>query len=200
MTLLGAVAIKPFGVAKERLSPVLDSKTRARVGMAVAAHTIAAVAEAGATPAVVTGHDEVADWGKRLGAEIIRETSPSLNSAADSVVAAANGRPWAIIHADLPLVTAADIGRLVKALLDNQTALAPAADGGTTVVASASDRFEFRYGPGSFQRHLRSALQLGTVAVVSQVGTALDLDTPQDLATALTLPAAAWLSELLTAS
>lgn len=196
MKVLGAVAIKPFGVAKERLSSVLDAPARARVGMAVAEHTLAAVAAAGATPAVVTGSDDVAAWAERLGATIIRETSPCLDSAAGSVVAAAAGQPWAVVHADLPLVTSGDVGRIVDALVTHDCVLAPSADGGTTVVASVLDRFEFSYGPGSFHRHLGWATLAGTVAVISQVGTALDLDTPQDLATALALPEASWLTEL----
>jgi len=197
VTVLAAVAIKPFGVAKERLSTVLDSNTRALVGMAVAEHTLAAVAAAGAKPAVVTGHDEVARWAARLGFATVRETAPGLDSAADSVIAAADGRPWAIIHADLPLVTAMEIDLIVEALARNHSVLAPSADGGTTVVASELDHFEFRYGPGSFRRHLRSATLAGTVAVVIRKGLALDLDTPQDLATALTLPTGAWLADLL---
>ena len=200
MTVLGAVAIKPFGVAKERLSSVLDAPTRARVGMAVAAHTLAAVTAGGATPAVVTGSDDVAGWATRLGATVIRETSPGLDSAAESVVATAGGQPWAVVHADLPLVTGGEMGRVVAALATHNSVLAPSADGGTTVVASVLDRFEFSYGPGSFRRHLRWATLAGTVAVVSQAGTALDLDTPQDLATALALPSARWLSELAESS
>ena len=103
MTVLGAVAIKPFGVAKERLSTVLDSPTRARLGMAVAERTLQAVADAGATPAVVTGNDGVAEWAQRRGALVIRESAPGLDTAAACVIDAAGGRPWAFVHADLPL-------------------------------------------------------------------------------------------------
>ena len=198
--MLGAVAIKPFGVAKERLSSVLDARTRARLGMAVAEHTLTAVTAGGATPAVVTGSDDVAAWATRLGATVIREASPGLNSAAESVVAAAAGQPWALVHADLPLVTGDDMGRVIRALATHNCVLAPSADGGSTVVASVLDRFEFSYGPGSFRRHLRWATLAGTVAVVIQPGTALDLDTAQDLATALALPAARWLSGLAESS
>ena len=68
-----AIPVKPFGVAKQRLSPVLDPSQRRRLGKAVAARVIATALDTGSTVAVVTGDGGVADWARRLGASTIAE-------------------------------------------------------------------------------------------------------------------------------
>lgn len=197
MKVLGAVAVKPFGVAKARLSQVLDAPSRSRLGRAIAHRTLAAVAEAGAEPAVVTGDPGVAKWAESLGAGVVAEPGPGLDRAAGAVVAAASGSPWAMIHADLPIVTAVDFESIFTGVDQRTTVLAPAADGGTTVIASTHSHFDFRYGPGSFRAHLSSATAMGRALVVVRPGTALDLDTPQDLEIALSLRAGTWLRALV---
>ena len=58
--ILAAIPIKPFGVAKRRLSTRLDAPARSRLGKAVAARTAAAATDAGALVAIVTGDADVA--------------------------------------------------------------------------------------------------------------------------------------------
>lgn len=189
---LVGIPIKPFGVAKARLAPVLDRTQRSRVGKAVAAHTAAMVARTGAIPAIVTGDDGVARWASGQGWAVIAEPAGGgLNEAAAAIVGAANGRRWAVLHADVPTLTPAD---LYHAWSAGGTVLAPSHDGGTTLVV-ATGSFPFRYGPLSFHRHLAT---VPTATVVTRPGLALDLDTPEDLAVTLRLPAGAWLSTHVT--
>lgn len=186
---LAGVPIKPFGIAKARLAAALDAKGRLRLGRAIAAHTLRTVAASGVTPAVVTGDAGVAGWAQRHRWAVIEEPAGGgLDGAAQAVVGAAGDRQWAVLHADLPLVTADELAQAWEAAATGMV-IAPAHDGGTSLVAGAGP-FTFSYGPGSFHRHLRCAP--GATLLV-RPGLALDLDTVADLEVALRLPAGAWL-------
>jgi len=191
-----AIPIKPFGVAKQRLAPVLDAKQRSVLGRAVAARTASIVAESGALPVVVTGDDGVARWAKGLHLDVLPEGndgSTGLDRAAATVTKAAHGGSWAIVHADLPISTADDF-RSVWARLDTASAaIAPAHDAGTNVIAGSGSA-RFGYGPGSFARHLAITPK---ASVVVRQGLAYDLDTPADLAFMGRLAAGSWLRSLL---
>ena len=190
---LAAVAVKPFGVAKARLAGVLDARARARLGMAVAARTVAACAATGAVVAVVTDDDAVAAWGRRLGADVVPDSGSGLDEAAAAVLRAAAVRSlsWAVVHADLPLVTANDLAEVFGSLAASGIAIAPSHDGGTNVLAGTAADFSFGYGPGSFHRHLRRAAR---ARVVARPGTAFDLDTAADLDRVLCHPRGRWVA------
>lgn len=183
------VPIKPFGVAKRRLGPAVDAATRSRLGRAVAANTLTMVAASGATPVVVTGDDGVAEWAQAGGfAVVIEPPGGGLDGAAAAVTGADS---WAVVHADLPLVTVADLAAAWRGAAP--AVLAPSVDGGTNLIAGAGP-MRFRYGPGSFHRHLAT---MPGASVVTRPGLALDLDTPGDLAAVLALGAPDWLVDLL---
>lgn len=176
-----AIPVKPFGVAKARLSPVLDAPQRRRLGTTVAAHTVTTAVRTGATTVVVTGDAGVARWAHRLGVDVVADAGTGLDGAARAAVAHAGGRrPWIILHADLPLLDSRDLERPLVAVSDGRPVLAPSYDGGTTLLGATTEAFEFSYGPGSFHRHLQAAG--GTALVVTAPGLMLDLDDPRDLA------------------
>lgn len=197
MDLIAAIPVKPFGVAKARLGPVVTPAARSRLGRAVAAHTASVAADAGALVIVVTGDDDVADWAERIGHRVLRENrrfGTGLNGAAAAAVAfaAAHGAAWSIIHADLPLVSRDDLKAVFSMLLSGPV-LAPSYDGGTNVIADTSASFPFQYGPASFSQHL--ALRPAT-SVLIRPGLALDLDAPRDLVQAQLL-GNGWISSVL---
>ena len=176
--MLIAIPVKPFGVAKGRLSPVLNAAERSRLGRAVAAHTVGTALQTGERVAVVTGDDGVTAWARRLGTEVIREAAGGgLNGAAAAAVAAAGGGDWLILHADLPGVAPADIEAARQLRRSADYVVAPSYDGGTSLIAGR-ESFPFAYGPGSFHRHLRAAG--GRARALVRTGLALDLDTPRD--------------------
>lgn len=196
--LLAAIPIKPFGAAKARLSGALDAPTRSRLGKAVAARTAAAATDAGALVAIVTADRGVAGWARSNGYLVIDETISAhdgLNGAAEAAVfeAARRRRSWAIIHADLPLVTPASLG-LIFSLAAAQVVMVPAHDGGTNVIAGCVTAFRFAYGKGSFHRHLAS---YPNASVVTHPHLALDLDTARDLTRASIDPAGRWLARYM---
>lgn len=193
--ILAAIPIKPFGVAKARLSARLDPAARSRLGKAVASRTADAATDAGALVAIVTADSGVASWARSRGYLTIDERLSSrggLNGAAEAAVLEATRRQrgWAIIHADLPLVTPAALGK-VFALAAKSVVMVPAHDGGTNVIAGRGTAVRFAYGQGSFQRHLAG---YPNAHVLTNPQLALDLDTVRDLARAAIDPAGRWLS------
>ncbi len=192
---LAAIPVKPFGVAKARLAPLLDGRARARLGKALAERTARTAMAAGADAVIVTGDEAVMAWARTLGLGVIAESGAGLDAAAGTGrdAARARGEPWMILHADLPLLAVADLREMTAAIGAGGIALAPAIDGGTNVIAG-HDEFPFAYGPGSFHRHLAAAIRRGTGTVVNRIGLALDLDRPEDLTRAAGLAAGSWLS------
>jgi 2-phospho-L-lactate guanylyltransferase len=196
--ILAAIPIKPFGVAKRRLSTRLDARARSRLGKAVAARTAAAATDAGALVAIVTGDEDVAHWGRSLGYLTIDERTSSrsgLDGAAEATLyeAARRQRPWAIIHADLPLVCPAALTPVFRRA-SLGLVLVPSHDGGTNIIAGSRTRMNFAYGPGSFHRHLAGH---PTAGVHVDVRLALDLDTAGDLDRALSYADGRWLRDLI---
>lgn len=158
---------------------MLDSKSRSRLGMALAQRTIETIKESGARVVVLAADEIVTDWSQHLGFESLRQTGPGLNAAASELVDVASG-PWAIVFADLPLLGPADVAALIDSMNRGQV-IAPARDGGTNAIGGHQGAIEFTYGPGSFHRHLAALRRMGPTEVLARTGLALDLDTPQDL-------------------
>ncbi len=196
--ILAAIPIKPFGVAKRRLADRLDAAARSRLGRSIAARTAAAATDAGALVAVVTGDTGVAAWARSLGYLTLDERlshGEGLDGAAESVVleATRRRRRWAVIHADLPLITPASL-RPIFRLAKTDTVLVPSYNGGTNVIAGNGAGFHFSYGQASFHRHLAANPQ-SRVQIHPHL--ALDLDTKADLNRALDSPAGSWLRALI---
>lgn len=197
-----AVPIKPFGVAKRRLAPVLDATQRRKLGKAVAAHVVTTALATGSSVAVVTGDEGVSVWGRDLGASIIAEPAEGgLNGAAAEALAVARrqGLAWVILHADLPTLTPKDLLDALAAIPDNGVLLAPSHNGGTSLIGGDRDTFPFAYGSASFRRHFATAARLPHRLLV-RPGLALDLDGAHDLAVAVRHPAGRWIEELVPAT
>ncbi len=187
------VPIKPFGVAKARLSPVLNTRERRRLGQGIAARTVATVQATGAIPAVVTGDPGVMRWARRRGWRVVaEEPGGGLDGAGRALVRAAGQAPWAFLHADLPLLTVDDLTVAWEALAAGAI-LAPSHDGGTSLIGGRRPT-SFSFGPGSFQRHLAS---VPTAKVICRPGLALDLDTAEDLAVSRQLAGGRWLGDVI---
>jgi 2-phospho-L-lactate guanylyltransferase (CobY/MobA/RfbA family) len=90
-----------------------------------------------------------------------------------------------VIHADLPLVTTADLEAVTAPVAAGRDVIAPSSDGGTSVLSSARP-IRFSYGPASFHRHLA---RLDDPVIVTRTGLLHDLDTPRDYRSAAVLGA-----------
>lgn len=191
MTPLAAVPVKRFYVAKRRLAGRLDADTRSRLGRDLAAHTVATIIKAGAEPLVLAADAEVVEWARGEGVEALMDRAGGLDSAAASGAerAVSAGKPWVIIHADLPLLTPDDVAAVLAPLAEGRSVIAASNDGGTSVVGGHAP-IRFTYGPGSFHTHLR---RLPDPTILVRLGLALDLDDASDFAASLGHPRGAWL-------
>jgi 2-phospho-L-lactate guanylyltransferase len=178
---VAAIPIKPFGLAKQRLSSLLDDDQRMALGERLARRLVATVSEADIRPLVLSADDGVTDWAKRKGIDVLMDEGSSLDRAAsiarDSIRDA--GSAWMIVHADLPLLRARDVRTAAALIAAGRPVLAPSTDGGTSMIGW-HDHVEFAYGPGSFHRHLRR-LATHDPQVIIAPGWSLDLDTPSDV-------------------
>ena len=92
-----------------------------------------------------------------------------------------------VVNADLPFLSVEDIRTLIE--IDEEAACSIAPDrkmAGTNALALITPlKFDFAFGPNSFARHMAAARD--RVRVITSVGFALDIDTEEDLDTAIVL-------------
>ena len=174
------VPVKAFAQAKRRLGAALGDAEREALVRAMAEQVLAAAAPL--PVAVVCDDNDVAVWARSHGALVVWEPGRGLNVAVEEGVerlAAMGVVQVTVAHGDLPLAT--DIGSIEP--FDGIT-LAPDRQGNGTNVIRLPVRhgFQFSYGPGSFERHLRECERLGMAArILRTPGLAFDVDWPADL-------------------
>jgi 2-phospho-L-lactate guanylyltransferase len=181
------VPLKRLDGAKTRLAGLLGPDERAGLMVAMLADVLHAVAVSAlvarvtivssepVAPALARGHG-VSAWHDR--------GLPWNDALAEAMAAVVAEACVAIVSADLPLVRAPEIDHLVRSTPERGLAIARALDGGTNaVVMRPPGVLATCFGtPGSAARHAASARAAGLGAVtVDLPGTALDLDTPQDV-------------------
>ena len=93
----------------------------------------------------------------------------------------------AVVLGDLPLLTAADVAALVALAGGDAPVVVLAPDrherGTNALLLRPPDAIPFAFGPDSLARHRAAAAARGLpVRLYRAPGTALDLDTPEDLA------------------
>jgi 2-phospho-L-lactate guanylyltransferase len=174
------VPVKSFTRAKARLAPALDEVARAELARSMAERVLSA---AGSLPVLVAcDDDEVAEWARAHGAEVVWVPGTDLNGAvtmAHDVCAERGVTRVTVAHADLP--KARDLSLVVGT---KGVVLVPdRRDDGTNVLTvPTSAGFPFAYGPGSFRRHLEVCNRLGlAVTVVRPPELTWDVDEPGDL-------------------
>ena len=175
------VPIKAFAAAKGRLAEVLDAAGRAELARRMAAQVLAAAVPLPVV--VVTDDDEVADFARRHGADVVADPGGGLDAAVHAGVdhlAAAGYDEVVVAHADLP--HAAGLAALTGA--PDACTLVPdrRGDGTNVLVVPVAAGFRFAYGPGSFARHVAEAERIGlAVRAVRDSRLGWDVDLPEDL-------------------
>lgn len=170
------VPLKPTGQRKTRLAGLLSVEQRDRLAIAMFHHVAAtlravpaiadiAILSPSAPPGWTAGW--IRDQGRGLNAELYD-------------AAAARGQNLLIIHADLPLLTAADIFELISCS-PTRSAIAPDRHGTGTNALALRDQpdFDFAFGDNSLPRHLAQARR--PLRMVERLGLGLDVDTWDDL-------------------
>lgn len=175
------VPVRPFAQGKTRLAGALAAEKRAQLSEYLLAHVTRVLTSVPAVSEVIVlsqlrPHRWHGCW--------LEDTGCGLNAELQRVAAGVVS-PIVVIHADLPLVSTADIEALIAAAdVDVAIAIAPDRhDTGTNALALPKERnFSFSFGPGSFSKHV--AAGRGRAKIVRRLGLALDIDTPDDLAAA----------------
>lgn len=196
------IPVKRFEFAKQRLSGLLTPGERSALVAAMLEDVLAAVAGHPDIDGVLLVSDQPAArrLALRHGAEHLPESllgATKLNGivrAAMNVLARRGIEAAMVLHADLPLVRAAEVAAIVEA---HRRSAGPAVtiapdrhrDGSNCLACAPGSGFEFRYGRGSFLRHtIQAAAHGASVSVLDLPGVSLDIDWPEDLEELLRCP------------
>ncbi len=191
MTLWAIVPVKPLRYGKSRLAEVLTQDERADLNRRLLAHTLDTLT---AMPEIehvlVVSRDQAAlALAREYGARTVQESGATkLNgSLARATIVAQNyaTRGVLIVPADLPLITPEDVRVMLERAKDPPVVvLAPDRHriGTNAMLVCPAGLIEYEYGPNSFQRHCRRAIQAGArLEVCDLPSIALDMDLPEDL-------------------
>ena len=166
MDLWAVVPVKEQASAKERLSPMLRPETRQALALAMFEDVLAALT---ATPGVagllvVTVDPEAGRLAASYGARLIevgaRDGHTGAVTAAARLLAAEQRSGMLTLPGDIPLVTAAEIARLLAAHLPAPSfTIVPSHDerGSNAILMSPPNAVKLRFGENSFFPHLAAA-------------------------------------------
>ncbi|MFI0395238.1 2-phospho-L-lactate guanylyltransferase [Paracoccus jiaweipingae] len=191
--LLVAIPVKDAALAKTRLRPVLSDHARAALARQLLTGLLQQLVQLrGQMPffdiSVVTASPDMAALARAQGAQIIPEgAARGLNAAAHCAAACAVAGGWrrlCILPGDLAAPGLHDLHRLLAWRPDGAAVgLCPAHDLGTNaLMISPPQVLDFGFGPRSFLRHYRRAMQRGIRPVVLPFASLRhDVDTAADL-------------------
>lgn len=191
------VPVKESNGAKQRLSAALSPSLRRDLALAMLEDVIAALAAARGLEGILMVTIDAA--ARRLaaayGAEVSGEDAIEGHTAAVMGMArrlAARGAAMLTLPGDVPLVTAAEIERVITAYRGgSRFTIVPARDerGSNAILSAPADAVPLRFGDDSFFPHLAAARARGVKPLVLPLpGIGLDIDTPEDLAAFLARP------------
>jgi 2-phospho-L-lactate guanylyltransferase len=185
------IPVKPFDLAKQRLSSILQPSQRAALArtMLIDVLNVVASAVAPSDVIVVTSCAEAAEIAKRSRMQVLPEAASSdLNAAVEAASRhrmVQNAGGFLMLPADVPEITTAAIHQAFDALhQDCSLVLAPAtSDGGTNLLACRPpDAIRPQFGTGSFAKHLAASKRAGLAChVLDSPELGRDIDSPDDL-------------------
>ena len=185
------VPVKPLSQAKSRLAGVLMPDQRRGLAEGLLRHLLEVVQ----TVTTVTGTLVISRDTKALaiareaGAHTVQESgAPELNRAlmrATQVIGGWKGKAVLILPADLPLIAAEDVAKIIEmgqSPLTMVIATDSNEDGTNAMLIRPPGLIAYDYGPGSYHRHVALAEEAGaTVKIYASERLKLDIDLPEDL-------------------
>jgi 2-phospho-L-lactate guanylyltransferase len=186
------VPVKDTTAAKQRLAPALAPEWRRDLALAMLEDVLAALAGASglAGRLLVTTDPAAVRLASHYHAECEAEGAAAGHTGAVMTaarrLAAAGAAAMLTVPGDIPLVTAAEIDRLIAAHRPSPSfTIAPSHDelGSNAILMSPPDVVPLRFGDDSFRPHLAAARACGIAPTVLRLpGIAMDIDNPADLA------------------
>jgi 2-phospho-L-lactate guanylyltransferase len=186
--------------AKTRLAPSLSPDERIFLASQLLQRVLKVSREVADDVVVISPSRSLLEVVEPSGARLVVQRGMGLNSGLDQVRFDAlvdDVETLAVLHGDLPNLQRTDIETLLAALPSDGrpgVAIAPdrAGTGTNALVLRPPGVIRFRFGVGSFAKHLEEVERAGVPLVaVNRAGLAFDLDTPEDLARWLELGDAA---------
>lgn len=182
------IPVKNLAAAKQRLASMLDQPSRTELAQAMLLDVLHAVANCSAKQvAIVTTDAYATQMAREFNFEIMADSNMSETTAIEFATQICESREiesTLVIPGDIPLITANELDRILKAAPTEGSVLVPAADGRGTNAAfrRPAGLFPLRFGNDSFKPHLAAARATEKPCIVlSLPGIALDIDAPLDL-------------------
>jgi 2-phospho-L-lactate/phosphoenolpyruvate guanylyltransferase len=185
------VPVKPFNRSKSRLAAVLSAKQREMLSRQMLEQTLQTLKQVEEISGIlVISRDTAAlALARQYEAQTVQESgTPELNEAltraTQVVVATWNARSVLVLASDIPLLRPQDV-RGVLALSDSIGVVLASDrrhDGTNALLVRPPSLIPYRFGVGSFQKHIDETQHLGIEPRVYESPTlSLDIDVPNDL-------------------
>jgi len=184
------IPVKSLAYAKQRLASMLDQPTRTRLAQAMLFDVLETLhtCVSGTEVSIVTSDPFALELAQRFEFQIIPDNANrSETDAIEMATRFCEERQidnTLVIPADIPLIHASEIEKILQAAPAEGSVLVPASDGRGTNAAwrRPAGLFPLRFGNDSFKPHLAAARATDKPCVVlSLPGIALDIDNPSDL-------------------
>ena len=174
---------------KRRLSPLLNSRQRRQLQLAMLEDTLQAVARVKRTrhTYIVSSDRDILKFAGRFGAGSIAEDSDrGVNAAVEGAFSRlSNYAGWLVMPADLPMIRPVDIRTVVGLYrMGSPVVIAPSEDfGGTNLLLMGrGSRIPLHYDDDSFNKHVSEMTYRGVpFAVYYSENVAHDIDTTRDV-------------------
>jgi 2-phospho-L-lactate guanylyltransferase len=176
--------------AKTRLAPSLSPDERMFLASQLLQRVLKVTREVSDDVVVISPSRQLREAVEPSGARLVVQRGMGLNEGLDQARFDAlvdDVRTLVVLHGDLPNLQATDVETLLAALpADGSPGVAIAPDragtGTNGLVLRPPGVIKFRFGEGSFARHVAEVEAAGVPLVaVNRAGLAFDLDTPEDL-------------------
>jgi 2-phospho-L-lactate guanylyltransferase len=190
MNIWAILPVKSLSQSKTRLAHILSSSERAALTKRLLEHTIQVLQQVpDIAQILVVSHDEtVLRIAQRHQTQILIELGPfELKTAVTQATKYATLQgvdSILIIPADLPFLQAHEIQNMLDTVSSPESCcICPdeKQNGTNALMLPPSTKFNFQYGPDSYQKHLAEAKRLRIpVSVITTPGICFDLDTEAD--------------------
>jgi 2-phospho-L-lactate guanylyltransferase len=184
------IPVKNLATAKQRLASLLSQPVRTELAQAMLLDVLEVLAAWANRPdiSIVTSDPFALDLARNFDFEVISDNAN--RSETDAIEMATRicelrGVDYTlVIPADIPLIQAWELEKILEIAPEQGTVLAPAANGRGTNAAlrRPAALFPLRFGNDSFKPHLAAARATGNPCYTLPLpGIALDVDNPSDL-------------------
>jgi 2-phospho-L-lactate guanylyltransferase len=184
------VPVKSLANAKQRLASVLDQPTRTKLAQTMLFDVLETLGTWASRPevSIVTNDPFAVELARRFEFQVIPDNAN--RSETDAIEMATRFcesqgvDDTLVIPADIPLINASELEKILQTAPAEGSVLVPAADGRGTNAAwrRPAGLFPLRFGNDSFKPHLAAARATQKPCLVlSLPGIALDIDNPSDL-------------------